>query len=132
MERMKKMTKTNEKRPGAAATVQSADPKDQLHSTTSAREIQALHNRIFSDLSDLVAEKLSEAKVILNDQSNLFFYMRDPETEQDRSILCYAFSYASIRHNVVNDLIRSAANGLADIMERLDTELAEGRERDEG
>lgn len=126
------MAKTKEMRPEAVAAAQSANPNDQLHNTTSAREIQALRNRISSDLCDFVTKKLSEAKVILNDQGNLFFDLPDPETEQDRSILCYAFSYASIRHNVVNDLIRSAANGLADIMERLETELAEGRERDEG
>lgn len=121
------MTKTKEKRPGTPASVQSADLKDQLHSTTPTEEIQALCNTICADLCDKVATQLSEAKVLLNDQGNLFFDQRNPETEQEKTLLLYSFPYASIRQDVIRDLILDAARGLADVLDRLEPGIREGR-----
>lgn len=105
----------------------STDPKDQLHSTTPTEEIQALCNTISADLCSTVAPKLSQAKALLNDQGTLFFDQKNPETEQEKSLLLYSFPYASIRQDVIRDLILDAARGLADILERLEAGVREGR-----
>lgn len=105
----------------------SADPKDQLHSTTPTEEIQALCNTICADLYDKVATQLSEAKVLLNDQGNLFFDQKSPETEQEETLLLYSFPYASIRQDVIRDLVLDAVNGLADVLDRLESGIREGR-----
>lgn len=121
------MTKTKEKRPGTPASVQSADLKDQLHSTTPTEEIQALCNTISADLYNRVGVQLSEAKVILNDQGNLFFDRSYPESDQDKELLAHSFLYASIRQDVIRDLVLDAVNGLSDVLDRLESGIREGR-----
>lgn len=105
----------------------STDPKDQLHSTTPNEDIQALCNAISADLYDRVGVQLSEAKVILNDQGNLFFDRSCPESDQDKELLAHSFLYASIRQDVIRDLVLDAVNGMADVLDRLESGIREGR-----
>lgn len=123
------MTKTKEKRPGTPASVQSADPKDQLHSTTQKGEIQALCGEISDELLDEVHFSLRMAMVAANDNGNEFFRVDSLDSNSDVSLAVYGYGDAVVRNGIAIMGINNALKALEKIMERLDQI---GGEPDEG
>jgi hypothetical protein len=97
-----------------------ADPKDQLHSTTSGAEIQALCGKISDELFDEVRFPLRMAMVAVNDNGNEYFKFEDLDTSTDIGLVLYGFKYAEVRNNTAMMNINNALEALEKIIERLD------------
>lgn len=97
-----------------------ADPKDQLHSTTSGAEIQVLCGKISDELFEEVRFPLRMAMVAANDNSNGYFRQEHLDTSTNIGLAVYGYEYAGIRNDIVAMNINNALEALEKIIERLD------------
>lgn len=115
------MTETK-KAPADAGTSTSTNPINQLHNTTSEDGMQAYMSEISNRLTD-AEMRLEQARVVLNDQYNAYFFDPFQTVEKETWRLVNGYNAAECREGLIGNLVYSALESVKSILEQL-----EGRE----
>lgn len=106
--------------PATSANVTSA-PNSSLQDNCSIAggNCKALCHNISDALSEAQI-KLEQARVVLNDQGNIFFADEAPETEQEMILIAFGYEDASVRNGIALEQVNAALSAVTEILADLE------------